>query len=75
MVNKKIANLKPAILFIFDNVEDYTDIEPYLNSIMNIPNDKTQVIITTRHNNSSDNIENIKLLPFSKEAVNELGEE
>ncbi|GAA5251726.1 P-loop NTPase family protein [Candidatus Rickettsia kedanie] len=38
LVNKKIANFKPAILFIFDNVEDYTDIEPDLNSIMNIPN-------------------------------------
>ncbi|GAA5251727.1 NTPase [Candidatus Rickettsia kedanie] len=32
------------------------------------------MIITTRHNNLSDNIENIKLLPFSKEEVNELGD-
>ncbi|MCC8462625.1 MAG: NTPase [Rickettsia endosymbiont of Ecitomorpha arachnoides] len=34
---------------------------------MNMPNDKTQVIITTRHNNLSEDIENIELKPFNRE--------
>ncbi|WP_410176359.1 tetratricopeptide repeat protein [Rickettsia hoogstraalii] len=75
LVHERIANLKPSTLFIFDNVEAYKDIEPYINGIINMPRDKTQVIITTRHNNLSDNIENIKLLPFSKnEAISYLVE-
>lgn len=45
LVHERIANLNSAILFIFDNVEDHKDIEPYLNSI------KAQVIITTKNNN------------------------
>ncbi len=75
LVHERIANLKPSTLFIFDNVEAYKDIEPYINGIINMPRDKTQVIITTRYNNLSDNIENIKLLPFSKnEAISYLVE-
>ncbi|QCS23757.1 NTPase [Rickettsia parkeri] len=67
LVHERIANLNSAILFIFDNVEDHKDIEPYLNSIINILNDKTQVIITTNNNNLSDDIENIILVEsFSK---------
>ncbi|QWB85983.1 hypothetical protein JRD95_00025 [Rickettsia parkeri] len=67
LVHERIANLNSAILFIFDNVEDHKDIEPYLNSIINILNDKTQVIITTKNNNLSDDIENIILVEsFSK---------
>ncbi|MGN7619865.1 MAG: AAA family ATPase [Rickettsia amblyommatis] len=61
LVHERIANLNSAILFIFDNVEDHKDIEPYLNSIINILNDKAQVIITTKNNNLSDDIENIIL--------------
>ncbi|WP_232218640.1 ATP-binding protein [Rickettsia conorii] len=64
--HERIANLNSAILFIFDNVEDHKDIEPYLNSIINILNDKAQVIITTKNNNLSDDIENIILESFSK---------
>nr|WP_233417569.1 NTPase [Rickettsia conorii] len=61
LVHERIANLNSAILFIFDNVEDHKDIEPYLNSI------KAQVIITTKNNNLSDDIENIILVEsFSK---------
>ncbi|AFB22804.1 NB-ARC domain-containing protein [Rickettsia rickettsii] len=67
LVHERIANLNSAILFIFDNVEDHKDIEPYLNSIINILNDKAQVIITTKNNNLSDDIENIILVEsFSK---------
>ena len=66
LVHERIANLNSAILFIFDNVEDHKDIEPYLNSIINILNDKAQVIITTKNNNLSDDIENIILESFSK---------
>ncbi|WP_238375596.1 AAA family ATPase [Rickettsia massiliae] len=66
LVHERIANLNSAILFIFDNVEDHKDIEHYLNSIINILNDKAQVIITTKNNNLSDDIENIILESFSK---------
>ncbi|WP_050542979.1 AAA family ATPase [Rickettsia honei] len=67
LVHERIANLNSAILFIFDNVEDHKDIEPYLNSIINILNDKAQVIITTKNNNLSNDIENIILVEsFSK---------
>ncbi|BBM90859.1 NTPase [Rickettsia conorii subsp. heilongjiangensis] len=66
LVHERIANLNSAILFIFDNVEDHKYIEPYLNSIINILNDKVQVIITTKNNNLSDDIENIILESFSK---------
>ncbi|QQV74492.1 hypothetical protein H6P87_00026 [Rickettsia tillamookensis] len=67
LVHERIANLKPSTLFIFDNVEKYKDIESYLNGIMNMPNDKTQVIITTRNNKLSEDITNIKLKPFNRE--------
>jgi tetratricopeptide (TPR) repeat protein len=67
LVHERIANLRPAILFIFDNVEKYKDIESYLNGIMNMPNDKTQVIITTRNNNLGEDITNIELKPFNRE--------
>ncbi|MFP3120819.1 hypothetical protein GCO76_05150 [Rickettsia sp. R2] len=66
LVHERIANLNLAILFIFDNVEDHKYIEPYLNSIINILNDKVQVIITTKNNNLSNDIENIILESFSK---------
>ncbi|AFC74220.1 NB-ARC domain protein [Rickettsia parkeri str. Tate's Hell] len=67
LVHERITNLNSAILFIFDNVEDHKDIEPYLNSIINILSDKAQVIITTKNNNLSDDIENIILVEsFSK---------
>jgi tetratricopeptide (TPR) repeat protein len=61
----KIADLNSNTLFIFDNVEEYTAVEPYINGIMNIPKDKAQVIITTRNNNLSDDITNIELKPFN----------
>ncbi|AAY60876.1 AAA domain protein [Rickettsia felis str. Pedreira] len=67
LVHERIANLNSNTLFVFDNVEAYKDIETYINGIINMPNDKTQVIITTRNNNLSEDITNIKLLPFSNE--------
>ena len=71
LVNKKIANLKPFTLFIFDNVEKYKDIEPYLNGIINISKDKAQVIITTKDKNLHGDLKlhkdlNVELEPFSK---------
>ncbi|MFP3011794.1 MAG: NB-ARC domain-containing protein [Rickettsia sp.] len=66
LVCNKIANLNSNMLFIFDNVEEYKDITPYLNGIKNIYKDKTQVIITTKNNKLSEDIENIILEPFSK---------
>ena len=66
LIHENIAKLNSNILFIFDNVEAYKDIELYLKSMMNILKDKVQVIITTKNNNLSDDIKNIKLPPFNK---------
>ncbi|WP_341790793.1 hypothetical protein [Rickettsia endosymbiont of Polydrusus tereticollis] len=43
LVHERIANLNSTILFIFDNVEEYKDIKPYIKGIMNIFKDKAQL--------------------------------
>ncbi|KJV89685.1 tetratricopeptide repeat protein [Rickettsia bellii] len=65
LIHENIAKLNSNTLFIFDNVEVYKDIEPYLNSMMSILKDKVQVIITTKNNKLSDDITNIELKPFN----------
>ncbi|ASX28271.1 hypothetical protein BA173_05610 [Rickettsia sp. MEAM1 (Bemisia tabaci)] len=65
LIHENIAKLNSNTLFIFDNVEIYKDIEPYLNSMMSILKDKVQVIITTKNNKLSDDITNIELKPFN----------
>jgi|GEM_PF-6037247 len=67
LVCNKINNLNSNTLFIFDNVEVYEDVKPYLNGIMNIPKNKAQAIITTKNNNLNEDIENIRLEPFNKD--------
>ncbi|WP_395476253.1 hypothetical protein [Rickettsia endosymbiont of Pantilius tunicatus] len=65
LVHENIAKLNSNTLFIFDNVEVYEDIEPYIKGIVNISKDKVQAIITTKNNKLSENITNIELKPFN----------
>ncbi|KDO03095.1 hypothetical protein REISMN_03510 [Rickettsia tamurae subsp. buchneri] len=37
LVHERVASLNSNTLFVFDNVEAYKDIEPYINGIMNMP--------------------------------------
>lgn len=63
LVNNRLNEVGYPVLFIFDNVEDYSHISNYL---LNIPQG-VRVVITSRNSNLSDKMPIVPLEPFNKE--------
>lgn len=60
LVNRAINNSDKKILLIFDNVEKYEDVQPYLDQLP----EQARAIVTTRYN--LPHLKQIKLKPFSE---------
>ena len=66
--NMKLKQLNKDVLFVFDNVESYDDIDKYVN--INLPTN-IKILITTRDQWKSVAYPKIELEPFSMDEAKE----